>query len=284
MTPIVDAHVHVWDLRTGLYPRRERLRDEGDPHVFDYLIDNLLDDAAGVPLAAAVHVEACPDDGLAEVRHVSGLADAAGSRLPLGIVANADLAAADAADALARLAAFPRVRGIRQALNRQGETRDLLADSRWRSGFVLLRSHGLSFDLQLSPTQAPAAARLAADHPGTAIALNHLGWPKERTPAGWRQWRQGLRVLADCPNVHVKLSGVGMFEADWTLESIRPYVYESIDAFGVERAMFASNFPIDRRWRSYAEVWAAYGELAAGFGAAEAAALLGGNARRFYRI
>jgi predicted TIM-barrel fold metal-dependent hydrolase len=282
--PIVDAHVHVWDLKTGLYPRRQALRDAGDRSIVDYMVENLLADAEGVALSKAVHVEAFPTDGLKEVRHVNALAEKAAARLPLAIVAYADLANPGIDETLAALAAFPRVRGIRHALSRPDQARDLLAEPAWRAGFALLHRHGLSFDLQLSPQQAPEMVRLLTAHPETPVVVNHLGWPKERSFAGWHAWRKGLGLLAALPNVSVKLSGVGMFEPDWTAESIRPYVFEAIDAFGPKRAMFASNFPVDRRWRSYPAVWQAYADVASSFPDAEKRALLGGNAERFYRM
>ena len=101
---------------------------------------------------------------------------------------------------------------------------------------------------------------------------------------GWRAWREGLRALAACENVSVKISGLAMFDHRWTVESLRPYVLETIDAFGVERAMFASNFPVDRQFGSYADLWNAYASIVGGASDAERAALFVRNAERLYRI
>lgn len=281
---VVDPHVHIWDLGTGLYPRRARRRDEGDPTVGDYLVADLLHDAGPVVVAKAVHVEAFPTDGIAEVVHVDALADRAPRGLPQAIVANADLASPDCDATLARLAAMPRVRGIRHAINRADETRDLLRDDAWRHGLGRLAVHGLSFDLQVSPARMDEAAELVARHPGLAVALNHAGWPRERGFAAWRGWRAGLRRLAALPNVWVKISGFGMFEPDWTVESIRPYVYEALDAFGPGRAMFASNFPVDRPFRDYPALWHGFAALVADCDPATRAGLLRVNAETFYRI
>jgi predicted TIM-barrel fold metal-dependent hydrolase len=102
--------------------------------------------------------------------------------------------------------------------------------------------------------------------------------------AGWRQWRDGMRGLATCPNVMVKISGLGMVDHAWTVESIRPYVLETIDAFGVDRCMFASNFPVDRLHGSYRAVWQAFADVIAGASDAEHAALFRDNAMRVYRL
>ena len=281
---VVDPHVHIWDLATGLYPRRARRRDEGDATIGDYFVSDLLRDAGPVVVAKAVHVEAFPTDGVAEVEHVGALADKAPRGLPRAIVANADLASPDIGVILARLAAMPRVRGIRHAINRFDETRDLLRDDAWRDGLGLLAGHGLSFDLQVSPARMDEAADLIARHPGLAVALNHAGWPRERGFQAWRGWRSGLRRLAALPNVWVKISGFGMFEPAWTTESIRPYVYEALDAFGPGRAMFASNFPVDRPFRDYPALWRDFAALVADCDPATRAGMLRANAETFYRI
>jgi predicted TIM-barrel fold metal-dependent hydrolase len=259
---VCDPHVHIWDLATRLYPARERRRDAGEPGIGDYHIADLRADCGPVVVASAVHVEAFPTDGLAEARHVTALAEAAGLGLPQGIVANADLASADADAALAALSALPRVRGIRQALNRADETRDLL----------------------IAPERMREAAALFTRHPEIPVALNHAGWPKARGLGAWRVWREGLRALAALPHVHVKISGFGMFERDWTLESIRPYVFEAIDAFGTDRAMFASNFPVDRLARDYPSLWRAFAALVEDLDEASRSRLLRANAEAFYRL
>lgn len=283
MLEIVDPHIHIWDVATGLYPRRAQRRDAGDTNAGDYLPDDLLHDAAEVRLLKAVHVEAFPTDGLAEVRHLEAIAG--GEEPPVrAIVANADLADPGVGSVLEELSRFHRVRGIRHALNRRDDDRDLLAMPEWHQGFALLSQHGLSFDLQLAPAMASDVARLAERHPETMIVLNHLGWPMDRSLAGWTAWRRSLRALAACENIWVKLSGVGMFEPDWTLESIRPYIFEALELFGAGRAMFASNFPVDKAMASYTRLWRAYAALVADLSDDERRRLLRGNAEQFYRI
>jgi predicted TIM-barrel fold metal-dependent hydrolase len=93
-----------------------------------------------------------------------------------------------------------------------------------------------------------------------------------------------MRELAACPNVAVKISGLGMLDHLWTVESLRPLVLETIDAFGTERSMFASNFPVDRLYRDYATLWRAFEAIVYGASEAEKAALFRGNAERIYRL
>jgi predicted TIM-barrel fold metal-dependent hydrolase len=155
----------------------------------------------------------------------------------------------------------------------------------WRKGFGLLKRHGLSFDLQIYPSQMEEAAALAREHENTTLIVNHTGMFVDRgSVAGWRAWRDGMRLLAACPNVAVKISGLGMIDHGWTVESIRPYALETIDAFGVERAMFASNFPVDRLYGTYERQWQAFAAIVADASEAEKAALFQGNAQWIYRI
>jgi predicted TIM-barrel fold metal-dependent hydrolase len=290
---IVDPHIHLWDLWTRLYPQFEvpsiGFIGSNAPIARSYLLNEFLgEQSEAVSIVGAVHVEAFPADPIAEVRVLQRVADRA--PIPLGIVANADLSARGAAALLDRQLTSPMVRGIRQVLNRHAVPlynyvdRDFLDDPKWHEGFALLGPRGVSFDLQLYPHQFAAAAKLADAHPQTAIILNHAGMWADRDLAGWRAWRDGLRVLAERPNISVKISGLGMFDHNWTTESLRPLVLETIDAFGTGRAMFASNFPVDKLFSTYEALWLAFSAITSGFSVAERADLFAGNASRVYRL
>jgi predicted TIM-barrel fold metal-dependent hydrolase len=160
-----------------------------------------------------------------------------------------------------------------------------MREASWQRCCGLLRRHGLSFDLQIYPRQMAEAAASARMNPDTTIVLNHTGMFIDRgSIAAGREWRDGLRALAACPNVCAKISGLGTIDHRWTVESLRPYALETIDAFGVGRAMFASNFPADRLYSSYAALWTAYGQIFADATPAERDALFRTSAERVYRI
>lgn len=91
-------------------------------------------------------------------------------------------------------------------------------------------------------------------------------------------------MLATCENTVIKVSGLAMFDHDWSVESFRPYVLEAIDAFGAGRCMFASNFPVDGLHSSYAALWSAYAEIVSGASQTEREQLLVKNAVRYYRL
>src|SRR5882724_6869823 len=298
MLRVVDPHIHFWNRETHRYPWMEtaggNFMGPCEAILRTHELGHFRADAQGVDVLKVVHVEAAHDPAapLEETRWLQSLADAAGAGgMPQGIVAYADLASPDTDALLAAHATHRNVRGIRQILNVHADPyydyvgRAFMREPRWRRGFALLEKYGLSFDLQIYPSQMSEAAELARAHAGTTMVLNHTGMFVDRASvAGWRAWRDGLRALAACRNVHVKISGLGMFDHKWTIESLRPYVLEAIDAFGVDRSMFASNFPVDRLYSSYAALWSAYAQIVAGATPGETEALLRSNAQHVYRI
>ena len=296
---MVDAHIHVWDLARISYPWLTPplpvgITGDVSPIARNYLLDDYLADACAPDapgrVTKIVHVEAGanPDDALAETRWLQSIADQRG--FPQAIIAHAELEKPSAAALLAEHAAHRNARGIRQIINWHPDSaktytpRDLLADESWHTGFAQLARHGLSFDLQIYPAQMPAAARLAARHPDIPLILNHAGMPVDKDAAGIEAWRAGLRALAARPNVSVKVSGLAMLDWQWSRESLRPFVLETLDIFGADRVMIASNFPVDRLFGTFAAFTGAYLSLLAGASDEERAKLFARNAERIYRI
>jgi predicted TIM-barrel fold metal-dependent hydrolase len=293
MIEICDPHIHLWDLATGLYPGLETpsIGFIGDNTAIarSYLLPEYLAEAGSeFRITSAVHVEAFPTDPIAEVSHVQGMAER--SSIPIGIVGNADLAVAGVGDALDEMMIFKNLRGIRKVVNLHPDqrltyvTQDYLADPSFHRGFTELGKRGLSFDLQLYPHQMADAVVLARTNPDTQIILNHAGMWADRTLDGWRTWKSGLRVLASCPNIAVKISGLGMFDLKFTTESIRPLVLEVLEAFGAHRSMFASNFPVDKLFSTYPALWAAFDTIVHDLSRDERSGLFERNARRIYRL
>jgi len=266
----IDAHHHLWDLQAVRYPwlvgppvqahfgPYEKIRR-------DYQIEDYLRDIRHQHVVKSVHVEAGadPSESVRETRWLQAVADRHG--FPHAIVAHANLAADDVAATLEAHCGFRNVRGIRMLTRRPGELHNddpggtLMGDPAWRRGFACLGALGLSFDLQAPPPFMTEAAALAADFPDVPIVLTHAGLPLDRSPEGLQAWRRGMRRLAERPNVWVKVSGIPMTDWRWTVESLRPLVLETIEIFGVRRAMFGSNFPstastaITTRWSTLIE-------------------------------
>jgi predicted TIM-barrel fold metal-dependent hydrolase len=292
---IADTHFHLWDLKENYYPW---LSDGDRPSVVadysslrkDYLVANLLEDMGTLDVVAGVHIQAehDPRDHVRETRWVQRVADDPASRgFPHAIVANADLAAPDAERVLEAHCGFPNMRGIRQAVHRRLEESppyDPLLDPAWLANFHLMAKYRLSFDLQLFAPQADAAVALIRRHPDVQFILTHAGMPLWPDAERRALWRAGIVKLAALPNVAVKISGFGLHDATWDAKSIDPIVAPVVEAFTPARCMLASNYPVERVARTYADVWRIYGEYFAGWSLAEREALYFRNALRYYRI
>jgi len=280
--PFIDAHHHLWDIDLHHYPG---LADPRSPIARHYRLDDFLADAADWPLVKSVHVQGEIDraQSLAETAWLQSIADERG--FPHGIVAYAALQDPRLDQVLQAHAQHANVRGIRQILNPdQCERPDYLTDPAWRAGYARLADYGLSFDLQALPEQFADASAVAAAHPNVPVVVNHTGMPRDQTPAGLIRWRRAMRLLADLPHVSVKISGFGMFDPVWTTASIRPLILETIEIFGVDRCMLASNFPVDKVWASLDRLMEAFEASTADLSAAEQRKLFHDNAERTYRL
>ena len=314
--PIVDPHHHLIDR----------------PESGTYLLPDLLEDiGSGHNIVATVYLEwlsmyraSGPDDmrPVGEIEFANGVAAMSASggygtaRVCAGIVGHADLAlggrVAGVLEAMIA-AGGGRFRGIRfiaasdpdqgQWGGTAGRPQGLLLDPRVREGFARLAPLGLSFDAWLYHPQLADLVDLARAFPATPIVLNHVGGPiglghyKGKRDAVFADWSARIGELAACPNVHVKLGGLGMrmfgFDvhegelppsSEQLATAWRPYVETCIEAFGPGRAMFESNFPVDKGSYGYGVFWNACKRLVQGASAAEKADLFRGTASRVYRL
>jgi len=298
----VDAHLHLWKLDHLSYPWLTPPFSDDGPNgsvaaiAQDYGLTDYFRDAAGYNVVKMVHIDAGadPKDALAETLWLQSLADA-GQGYPQAIVAFAALNAPDVEDLLARHVESPNVRGIRHIVNWHPDpkktytARNLLDDEAFARGYALLAKYRLSFDLQVYPNQMEQAYRLAKAHPDVPVVLNHTGMPVDRDAAGIAAWKSGMRLLATLPHVATKISGLGFIDRHWTEDAqktanMRAVVVEAIETFGVARSLFASDFPTDKLFNSYARQLDFYDDLTRDFSAAERDALFAANAERIYRI
>jgi predicted TIM-barrel fold metal-dependent hydrolase len=295
--PIIDPHHHLWDLGRNPYPwlqdRTLAPRLEGDirPIAKDYLLEDYGSDTRHQNVVKSVHIECGWDSSnpVGETEWLQRLADQHG--YPHGIVARATLDAPNVEQVLEGHARHQNIRGIRHAINWHADSAktyvnrpDLVKTKAWRHGFSLLKRFGLSFDLQLYPAQMVDAAALAHDYPDILIILDHAGMPVDRDKEGIRLWQRGMRELAAAPNVVVKISGLGTVDWNWTVGSIRPFVLQTIESFGIPRCMFASNFPVDKLYSDFDTLYAAFREITKHFSVEERQMLFHDNAARYYRL
>jgi predicted TIM-barrel fold metal-dependent hydrolase len=283
--PIADAHQHFWDPRANYHPW---LCDETPPpHRYGdtsrlrrpYSPANYFADAHGFEVVKTVYVETewDPRDPLGETAWVERLRRVTG--FPTVMVAQAWLDRDDAQSVLERQAAFACVRGIRHK-PRPGQ----MHDAKWRAGYARLAPLGLRFDLQTAWTGLGDAAALCRGFPDTRLILNHAGLPADRSAEGIAGWKRALGVLAACPNATIKISGVGVPGARWTPELNRGVVLTAIETFGIERAMFASNMPVDSLCASFAEIFGGFREIVQDLSPLEQRSLFHDNAVRIYAM
>lgn len=295
---IIDPHHHLWDLDKNYYPW---LCDEPVEAVFgpyeairkNFLISQLQTESNKHELLKSVHIqtEFDPANPVGETAWLQSVADdPASGGMPNAIVAFCNFADPRAEEIMDGHAQYPNLRGIRHILNLSDDPVerftdvDYLNDPVWVKNFALLSRYDLSFDLQVYFTQMDDAARLANRYPSTQIILNHTGMPHERSLEGIKAWRQGMRALATCDNVALKISGLGMMDHYWSVASIRPFVVDALEIFGVERSMFASNFPVDKLFSGYDAIWDAFSDIVSDASPNERRQLFVGNAERIYRI
>jgi predicted TIM-barrel fold metal-dependent hydrolase len=283
--PIVDAHQHFWDPRVNYHPW---LCDQpsipfryGDYAALrrPYLPADYFADAHPHRIVKTVYVETewDPHDALGEMRYVARLRRETG--FPTIAVAQAWLDRDDLAATLEGLAQFDFVRGVRHK-PRPGQ----MADARWRAGFEMLAHRGLRFDLQAPWTELEEAARLARAFPDARVLLNHTGLPADRSAEGIAGWKKAMSALAECPNVALKISGLGMPGQSWSAQSNREVVLGAIERFGTGRAMFASNFPVDSLCATFDAIVSGMRAIVRDFSAAEQRALFHDNAIRIYNM
>lgn len=288
----VDAHHHLWDLDEVSYPwlmARGEQRFFGDPTPIqkNYLQADFLGESEDYAPSASVHIQvgAAPGDSLRETEWLHRQ-----SPFPHAVVAFCDLAAADVEEQLEAQLNLPRVRGIRQIVGRHAEedkhqgTHTLLANPAWLEGLKVLAARGLSFDLQMIPPQMTELLMVLEQVPELSVALCHAGSPWDQSEGGLAAWQEGLRQFAALPNTVCKLSGLGMFNREWTVETLKPVVEPVLEIFGPERVMCGSNFPVDKLYRDYDSLWQAYEKLMENLNPVERHAVFNGCARRFYRL
>ena len=311
--PICDPHHHLWDFPTNRYLLPELLADLGQGH----RVESTVYMECGAFYSAHATKALAP---VGETEFVTGVAAMADSgrygavRACAGIVGFADLtlgAAVDEVLAAHIRAGGGRFRGIRHAGSwhpsdqiRNGHTNPpegLYGREDFRQGFRRLAAHGLSFDAWQYHTQLSEVIALARAFPETAIMLNHVGGPLGIGPYAARRdevfadWSRDIRELATCANVWVKLGGLGMAitglgfnkRAATSVEiadAWRPYLETCIEAFGVGRGLFESNYPVDGVSCSYGVLWNAFKRVAAGASGDEKARLFRDNALEFYRL
>ena len=313
--PIVDTHHHLWDRPDNRYLLPEFLADVHSGHnvvATVFLECNAMYRAHGVEAMRPVG----QTEFVAGIAAMSDSGNYGPTRVAAGIVGFADLTLGDRVEPVLEAnvrAGGGRFRGVRHAAawdadevignSRTANGPHLIQQADFRAGLERLTALGLSLDAWVFHTQLADLIELARAHPAANIVTGHCGGPLGYGPyAGKRDevfaaWKPRIVELAKCPNVTMKLGGMMMRLASYDYGALpappssdelaamwRPYIETCIEAFGADRCMFESNFPVDKMGIGWVALWNAFKRIASGASAAEKRALFSGTAKRVYRL
>ena len=284
----VDAHVHYYDMQHPVLHYGHW--QPGVPHPFlgeqiqklaerNYLAEDYIAETRSANVTMAVHVQAAigTEDPVAETAWLQEAGERTG--FPHAIVAHADLRNANVEATIERHLAHSRMKGIRDFSHG-----DFLTASDFHRGFALLEKYGLVSSMPLQWQEMEKLRDLAGKFPNIPIIIDHAGMPTERTDEYFDNWRKGMATAAEAENVICKISGLGMGDNNWTVDSIRPYVLYCIETFTPSRSLFATNWPVDWLFSGYDAVVDAYTAITSNFSDGEKEALFSKNTEALYRI
>ena len=272
----LDAHQHFWSYDAAQYP----WIPAGSALHRDWLPGDLAPLLASAGLDGCIAVQA--RQTVEESRWLLALADRAA--IVRGVVGWVDLRSEQVGAQLAELARHAKFRGVRHVVQEEPDVNFMLGAD-FQRGIGALHQFGLTYDILIFPKQLPSAIELVRRFPDQQFVLNHIAKPPIKAGT-LSPWREQIRELAKAPNVFCKVSGM-VTEADhahWQATDFTPYLDVVFAAFGEERVMFGSDWPVCLLAGEYARVFALANDFAAQFTAAAREKLFGGNAARFYRI
>jgi L-fuconolactonase len=275
---VIDSHQHFWDLSRFEYPW---MSGSGlEPLRRNYLPGDLAPLLRPAGIDRTIFVQA--RHSLEETRWVLDLT--AGHEFLAGVVGWVDLTSEACGDQLAEHRGRPGFLGVRHIVHDEPDDDWVVREDVLR-GLGVLERHDIPFDLLFRPQHLRHIPTLVRRRPGLRMVIDHLAKPpiKDGGPDGWRE---DLQAAARFPNIYCKLSGM-VTEADWASwrpRDFEPYVQVALEAFGPERLMFGSDWPVSTLCASYEQVAAALHEALGPIGADERAQVFGRTAERFYGL
>ncbi|HVB93634.1 MAG TPA: amidohydrolase family protein [Acidimicrobiales bacterium] len=282
-TRVVDAHVHIWDpARTDWYPylSHPQAPDSADAsrmfRRFD--VDTYQAEAAGWNVEKFINVAAATGrHSIEETIELDGAARARGGPdAIIGGIPPTDTVA-EALELLDRQMTASRFRGVRPMGRYEGPLPD--------AGVLdALQERNLLFELMSHPDQLQVAAEQLAGFDDLVVVVEHTGWPRSSSDGERALWRVGIDALSGLgDNVVCKLSGLAMPLEALSVDAFAPWLEYAIEAFGVDRCMFASNFPVDSMYGTFDELYAVFSAITAGLDTESRVKLFAGNAESIYR-
>jgi L-fuconolactonase len=275
---LIDSHHHLWAYDPGQYGW---ISDKMAVLKQDFLAPQLAQIASQHDVNGFISVQA--RQSLAETREL--LRIAANQPLIQGVVGWVPFAEKNVAAVINEFANNPRLKGFRHVVQDEPDDR-FLDGAEFNAGVRHLAGRGLVYDLLVFPNQLPAAIDFADRHPDIPMVLDHIAKPMIALGHFDEQWHKNFRELARRPHVTCKFSGVAteVRDASWTIDTIRPYWDVALEAFGNERLMYGSDWPVCLLATEYGRWLKTARQLASSLSTQEQDRFFAGNASRVYRL
>ena len=279
----IDSHVHFYDMKHptlhyGHWQPNEDLplRELGNKN---YLATDFLKEAEPLGMKKAIHVQAAigSADPVEETKWLEEVFIQTG--IPHAIVGHVDLRAPNAREVIEKHLKYQHFKGIRDF-----SYGDYLVNKDFRNGFALQEEYNLISSLAVRWEEMEKLVDLANSYPNIIIILDHAGNPEFRTEEYFNNWKSGMTKISKMDNIICKISGLGMGDHNWTIESITPYVETCFELFGISRTIFATNWPVDGLYSDYSKVINAYKEITKFLSLSEQEAFFYKNSENIYEI
>lgn len=290
---MIDSHIHLWDLSLNKNPwlfesAKESFLGNISPLRKNYLINDYIKDSQNFNIEKVVHIQAGWDqiDLLGEAIWLNQFH----TELLGGIVSYANLTSSTFNDELAQLAEIPLIKGIRQIIgwhtNPYFRTceKNYLEDKTWLENFKLLHKYSLTFDLQIYPEQTDQAYELIKTNPNVGVVIEHILQLNSHDPISIKHWEEKLAKLATLPNIFMKLSGMNLFVHTFHFETLKTLFETVVHYFSPYRCMIGSNFPVEKLYISFDELFESFLKITQQYSQAEQKALFYETAKKFYRV
>jgi len=279
----IDSHVHFYDmnhptLHYGHWQPNEDLplRELGNKN---HLATDFLKEAESLGMKKAIHVQAAigSADPVEETKWLEEVFIQTG--IPHAIVGHVDLRAPNAREVIEKHLKYQHFKGIRDF-----SYGDYLVNKDFRNGFALQEEYNLISSIAVRWEEMEKLVDLANSYPNIIIILDHAGNPEFRTEEYFNNWKSGMTKISKMDNIICKISGLGMGDHNWTIESITPYVETCFELFGISKTIFATNWPVDGLYSDYSKVINAYKEITKFLSLSEQEAFFYKNSENIYEI
>jgi predicted TIM-barrel fold metal-dependent hydrolase len=292
VTSLVDCNVHLWDQTANpvfWLTDRALVRDmigDYDSLPDTYMLADYQREAEGHDVGGVVWSDAGAEDPIAAAAWVQRQCEEV--ELPAALVTLGDPADERFAELIERFCELPLARSVRvrllAALTQGTADRTMLGDDRAMANLELLAERGLTATLEATADQLDVVAQIARAVPALRIVVDHFGWPENPSGEDLPRHRERLAAVAAAPNTATRIDAIGTIFGDWTTDRVRPWLRTATDAFGPERCMLGSDFPIERLRSSFGRLYDAYRDIFSDLSDAARDALFGATARRWYRV